>query len=229
MKPRVLPGIVRMGLIRRLPSLTPAEFSTHWRGPHGQLGKTLPNLRRYHQNHVMRRFAVAGVPDRWDLDGLSELWFDSLDVMRRSIASSAYQTLATDTPTVMTMPGLIAGVQEQVAGEGAKAAHKLMMILGRRRELEPQAFLVGWRALAASVCAASGASAATNTVVSHREESPGREVPYETLPIDLVAEFWFEHDAAIDDVLDQQSFHSSVAALVKSVSAYAVQPLVIVG
>src|SRR5579871_1904353 len=122
MSARELPGVVRMGLIKRLAALTPAEFSDHWRGPHGVLGKNLPNLRRYHQNHVIRRLPVGDFADRRGLDGLSELWFDGLDVMRSSIASSAYQALATDTPTVMTMPGLLAGTQERVAGDGDQLA-----------------------------------------------------------------------------------------------------------
>jgi uncharacterized protein (TIGR02118 family) len=219
-----------MGLIKRLPALTPAEFSAHWRGPHGMLGKNLPNVRRYYQNHVVSGSAVDGLPDSWGLDGFSELWFESLEVMRRSIASSAYQMLAADTPTVMTMPGIIAGIQERVFGDGVQINNlrKLMIILGRRRSFEPEAFRAGWRELAASVCARGGATAAVTTIVSHREAVPGKEVSYEALPIDVVGEFWFEHDGAIEETLGQNSFRSSAIELAERISAYAVQTYVIV-
>ena len=225
-----LPGVVRMGLIKRLASLTRDEFGDHWRGPHGLFAANIPNLQRYHQNHVVRRLTVGGLPDRWNLDGLSELWFDSLDTMSRSIASPAYATLASDTPTVMTMPGVIAGTQELVGGHGEVVDRlgKLMMVLGRRRELAPDAFLRSWRALSASVCSVICVAAVTNTVVSHRESEPGRTVPYEMLPIDLVAEFWFGRDTAADEFLERDPFRSSVIALAENVSAYAMRTYVIV-
>ena len=58
-----LPGVVRMGLIKRLASLTRDELGDYWRGPHGMFAAKYPNLQRYHQNHVVRRFTVGGLPD----------------------------------------------------------------------------------------------------------------------------------------------------------------------
>jgi uncharacterized protein (TIGR02118 family) len=225
-----LPGVVRMGLIKRLASLTRDEFGDHWRGPHGMFAANIPNLQRYHQNHVVRRFTVGGLPDLWNLDGLSELWFDSLDIMSRSIASPAYAMLAKDTPTVMTMPGLIAGTQELASGhnEAVDRLGKLMMVVGRRRELTPAAFLDGWRALSASLCKMMCVTGVTNTVVSRRESEPGRAVLYEALPIDLVSEFWLERDTAMDELLEQDPFRSSVIALAGNVSTYAMRTYVIV-
>ncbi len=219
-----------MGLIKRLPSLSPAEFGEHWRGPHGTFGSRIPNLRRYHQNHVVRSFTVAGLPDRWQLDGLSELWFDSLDIMTRSIASPAYAALASDTPTVMTMPGLVAGTQEMIAGSDQQTSHlrKLMMVVGRRRERAPDTFLRDWRAALTAAGKAVNAAGIRNTVVSHREIAPLQLAEYDALPVDVVAELWLEDDTTIDKFVELASFQRSIRELSENVSAYAVQTYVIV-
>ena len=81
-----LPGVVRMGMIRRLPSLSSAEFRDHWKGPHGAIAARIPNLRRYHQNHTIEVLPLAGLPDGWRLDGLSELWFDDIEAMRPPVS-----------------------------------------------------------------------------------------------------------------------------------------------
>lgn len=219
-----------MGLIERLPSLSPAAFGEHWRGPHGTFGSRIPNLRRYHQNHIVRSFTIADLPDRWQLDGLSELWFDSLDIMMRSIASPAYAALASDTPTVMTMPGLVAGTQEMIAGSGEQTLRlrKLMLVAGRRRELAPDTFLRDWRAALASAGNAAKAAAIRNTIVMHREIAPLQLAEYHALPIDVVTELWLEEDAAVDEFMQLGSFQSSAAELAENISAYVVLTYVIV-
>lgn len=223
------PGIVRMGLVRRLPSLTEDEFSRHWRGPHGALASVMPSLRRYHQNHVIRRFAASGLADRWQLDGLSELWFDSLEDMEQAIASASYSNLARDTPTVMTLPGVIAGTQEASADDasGGAAPHKAMIVAARRDDLSVEKFLDAWREFTAGLVAGRQATALVNTVVTHREGEPGHPVAYEALPIDVVTEAWFESDDALRRGLEE-GLDGRTAALAANASLYQVKTHVIV-
>jgi uncharacterized protein (TIGR02118 family) len=221
-------GIVRMGMIRRLPSLTPAEFRTHWRGPHGTYASKLPNLRRYHQNHALAQFDLLSGEDPWRLDGLSELWFDDFDVMRRSVASPTYATLADDTPTVMTMPGLIAGEQEVVRDgpmDGETSA-KLMLVLGRKDSLSDEAFHDRWRSLASAF--GTDALAIRNTRVSHREGEPGRPVARAALPVDLVCEIWFAAHAALTDAAAGGPLRDAVGEVAETAGAYQMQTHVIV-
>jgi uncharacterized protein (TIGR02118 family) len=224
------PGIVRMGLIRRLPSLTPAAFTEHWRGPHGAFAARLPDLRRYHQNHTRRRQPVGRLPDPWELDGLSELWFDSLEVMSRSIASPSYTELAGDTPTVMTVPGLIAGPQETAVAMVEKAGSplKAMVVLRRRPDLSGDRFLDGWRKATAALAGSDGLLGVTNTVVVHREGAPGQKLAYDALPVDAVTEFWFAGDGALTATLARPDFVSRAEELCESASSYVVQTYVIV-
>jgi len=194
-----LPGVVRMGMIRRIPSLTPAEFSDHWKGPHGTIASHIPNLKRYHQNHAFAPLAIRDLPDRWFLDGLSELWFDDIETMLRSIGSPQYAPLAQDTPTVMTMPGLIAGVQEVVvAGPTDKSAFvKAMVVVGRDLTLSASAFASRWREQSARLEQLADLRAAVNIFVRHWESRPGEVIPYEQLPVDAVTELWFSSEGAM--------------------------------
>jgi uncharacterized protein (TIGR02118 family) len=191
--------IVRMGMIRRLPSLTREQFTTHWAGPHGKLALRLPNLLRYHQNHVVRRFNFEGQPDRWELDGLSELWFPDIATMMASVTSPDYAGLGADTPSVMTMPGLLAGTVETVrAGHGPA---KAMVVLGRDDSLGSDQFKAEWRARREAVASLAGLAGCNAIVISHRESVPGVLTDHAGLPVDMVLELWFDADASLQAAL----------------------------
>jgi len=224
-----LPGIVRMGLIKRLPSLTPAAFTEHWSGPHGAFAARLPNLRRYYQNHTMRPVRIGKLTDPWELDGLSELWFDSLELMERAIASPSYGDLAGDTPTVMIVPGVIAGPQEAVVAmrEDTDPPVKVMSVLKRRPGLSSERFLDGWRDATARLAGAEGLLGLVNTVVAYREGAPREKLAYDALPVDAVAEFWFASDRAMMSAFQRPDFVTRAEELCDSAPAYVVQTYLI--
>lgn len=77
--------------LRRLPSLTLAEFQDYWRTTHAPLvaeRAEVLNIRRYQQVHTADaaglhdalRARNGGAPEPFD--GVAELWFDSLEAMR---------------------------------------------------------------------------------------------------------------------------------------------------
>ena len=73
-------------LIRRLPSLTQAEFQRYWRETHGPLVRHhagVLRIRRYVQTHALDTPYTAGLRARRGTgdpyDGVAELWWDSLD------------------------------------------------------------------------------------------------------------------------------------------------------
>jgi uncharacterized protein (TIGR02118 family) len=224
-----LPGIVRMGLIKRLPSLTPAAFTEHWSGPHGAFAARLPNLRRYYQNHTMRPVRIGKLTDPWELDGLSELWFDSLELMKQAIASPSYGDLAGDTPTVMIVPGVVAGPQEAAVAmrESAGASVKAMVVVKRRGDLSSQQFLAGWHDATAQLAGVDGLLGVTNTIVIYREGAPREELAYDALPVDAVTEFWFTADRALRSTLERPDFTSRAERLCESASSYVVQTYLI--
>jgi uncharacterized protein (TIGR02118 family) len=217
-----LPGVVRMGMIRRLPTLSRAEFSDHWKGPHGTIASRIPNLRRYHQNHATERLAIGRLPDRWSLDGLSQLWFDDIETMMRSIGSPQYAPLARDTPTVMTMPGLIAGFREVVVkgAEDKSGLVKAMSVIGRNPDRSASSFASLWRERANRLTQIPHLRSAANIFIEHWESEPGKTVPYDDLPVDVVCELWFTSEDHM-----RSAFQSELAGLLgprpEALAAYA--------
>ena len=194
--------IVRMGLIQRLPTLSPKAFSLHWRGPHGTAAARMPGLLRYQQNHVTdwRQLGLDYPRGAWALDGFSQLWFEDVTAMRAAITSPAYTGVAADTPNVMTMPGLIVAephVVRPVDPAGARPA-KRMSVLRRKPGVSPERFRHEWLDVHAGlVSALPNLAGYTQNLVFAREVAPNVAGSYDDLPIDGVAELWFADANAI--------------------------------
>lgn len=74
--------IKMIALLHRRPELSRAEFIRHWRETHGPLAQGIPGLRRYIQSHIVSERSRPDIPDLpVDVDGIAELWFDSIDAM----------------------------------------------------------------------------------------------------------------------------------------------------
>ena len=89
--------IKSISLLGRKENLTHEEFVRHWIEIHAPLAHAVPRLRRYVQSHIVEeRFrpdiAPLGVP----IDGIAELWFDSLEDMRAANASAEMKALHDD-------------------------------------------------------------------------------------------------------------------------------------
>jgi uncharacterized protein (TIGR02118 family) len=76
----------------RRADLAPEAFLAHWRDRHTQVVLGIAGLRRYVQNPVI---GLAGVP-AWEFDGVVEVWFDSLQVMRDNGRSDYWPVVVED-------------------------------------------------------------------------------------------------------------------------------------
>ena len=79
-----------MILLKRNEALTFNEFKTWWLEQHAPLARQLPGLRK----------AVFNIVDREgtsDVDGISELWFDSLSDFEAAYQSEVGLSVAADT------------------------------------------------------------------------------------------------------------------------------------
>lgn len=61
-----------VAMISRKDGMSREEFLEHWKKDHPAFVKKLPGLRRYRQNVAIDHHTV------WPVDGVAELWFDSL-------------------------------------------------------------------------------------------------------------------------------------------------------
>ena len=68
-----------IALLKRKQGMTREDFTRYWREKHGPLvARVFPGVRRYVQNHAAR-LPGRGEPQ---IDGVAELWFDSLESWR---------------------------------------------------------------------------------------------------------------------------------------------------
>jgi len=62
-----------MGLLKKKPEASPAEFRAYWRNHHAGLASRVPNLQCYWQNAVTERLqrGIDFARGPWDFDGFS--------------------------------------------------------------------------------------------------------------------------------------------------------------
>jgi uncharacterized protein (TIGR02118 family) len=77
-------------LLKRRSDLTRDEFVQHWRTVHAALVLDLPGVVGYVQGRV-----VAKAWDT-DIDGVADVWYESLESMRATLGSAAYASLLAD-------------------------------------------------------------------------------------------------------------------------------------
>lgn len=89
--------IKRISLLTRRPELTHDEFVRHWLTVHGPLARHVPGIRRYVQSHIQGESVRADIPaPEIEIDGIAELWYDSVAAMERSSATPEAQALYAD-------------------------------------------------------------------------------------------------------------------------------------
>lgn len=187
--------IVRMGLLRKNPNLSAAEFSAHWRDVHGPLAAKLSGLRRYHQNHVVDRQqrGITYARGSQDFDGISELWFDDLPSMQSAFSGDLVQELAADEAGFIDDLKLVTAIQQRVipVPEGERLI-KRMSTLRRRPDVSAEKFQHEWfQVHSVLVKRLPQVRGYTQNLVFDRGHGRGRPAAYSELPIDGIVELWF--------------------------------------
>ena len=92
--------IKRMSLLKRKPEMTSEQFDEHWLKIHGPMIAELPGLRHYVQNKPSEKVSGAAqipVTDAGDqVDGITELYFDSVEDMEAAYTSEQGQKCFAD-------------------------------------------------------------------------------------------------------------------------------------
>ena len=90
--------IKTIGFLRARPGMTREQFARHWLEVHGPMSLAVPGIRRYVQNHI-----VTDRPARHDIpaieaqiDGVVEMWYDSMADLERAAASPELKALHDD-------------------------------------------------------------------------------------------------------------------------------------
>jgi uncharacterized protein (TIGR02118 family) len=186
--------IFRSGVFSRRAGLSESQFNQHWQEVHGALASKMPGVHRYLQNHIRERlYEVTPFPDH-PIGGISQQWFDDIEAMERCERSPEYAAVKRDIPnfqgaiTILVLEGL--PLFDIPAPGGAK-----LLVLSRAREPHLTLGAPGWRDALQLQDAAPDFRCVQNLVVD-RGHPVSANVPSGQVPIDAMAELWFEDESA---------------------------------
>lgn len=94
--------------LKRRPEMSPDEFHRYWREQHGPLFcSTAPTLRyvtRYEQNHAATENHALTGDDHEEYDGVSIMWFRSVEDMQAMFADPAFAPVLEDGERFLDSP-----------------------------------------------------------------------------------------------------------------------------
>lgn len=195
--------ISRFGLIKRDPALAEAAFLDHWRGVHGPLVAQLPGLRGYNQHLITdaSQFGISYPRADWDIDGFSEIQFDTHADMQAAMASAAFPPTVADAANFLQSAKLVCCEKHKVvpAQEDDTPYIKRITLLRRLPHLSAADFRREWLEVHADMVAAwPDVLGYHQNLVVERYNGLDTQADYEDVPIDGIVEFWFRDRATAD-------------------------------
>ena len=86
-----------LSLLTRKDGITHEEFVRHWLEIHAPLAHAVPGIRRYVQSHITGARSRPDILDTdVEVDGIAELWYDSLQAFERAAATPEMKRLTDD-------------------------------------------------------------------------------------------------------------------------------------
>lgn len=205
---RMVALISRCGLMQKKDGMSMDEFQDYWLNVHGPIASTMANLRQYDQHVVVEgaQSAAAG-QGPVAIDGYSELQFDSYGDMLEGVAS--LNGAGADDVPLFANPHcqiLVLAKREVIRIPEYlrdKKLVKCVAFLGRAEGVCSQRFVKEWWNVHAYLAQTVPGCVGYNQDLVIDRIDGGVSIPYEQLPVEGVAELWFETNKAFDE------FHAS--------------------
>lgn len=86
-------------LLHKRSDMSFEEFRRYWRDVHGPIAMKIPGLKNYVQNLVRPEAGGSANPED-AIDGIAELWFDSVESLRHAQGTPEWQASANDAPNL---------------------------------------------------------------------------------------------------------------------------------
>lgn len=196
--------IYRSALISRRDGVTKEQFRDHWIQVHGMLSSKMPGVGTYRQNHIAERYYENLEPPLQEIDGISQLSFESIAAMEVSDASTEYAAVKADIPNFQgAITILVLSAEEIVAlpPDGPVPQAKLLWLSNRRGQLGGPELRKQW--LAESSPRARDVPGllrfVQNFVVDRGHPVQGAGVPTGNAgTVETVSEMWFESVDALN-------------------------------
>ncbi|HEY6421390.1 MAG TPA: EthD domain-containing protein [Candidatus Binataceae bacterium] len=111
-----------VGLMRRKPGMTRAEFVDYWQNVHAPLAMSVHEfgrfVRKYVQNIPLEASESASVPElpgSPGFDGVAEIWFDSIDDATKAFSEPRYlEVIRADELRFLDLPNCVVLVVREV-------------------------------------------------------------------------------------------------------------------
>lgn len=192
--------IVRMGILCKPENITSEDFRKYWLEVHGPIASKIPELRRYHQNHVINsdQLGINYTRGSQTVDGFSQLWFDNLASMKRSSTPNVIKMLSKDEKRFIGNMQLILAEQNVVIPvSNDEPLIKRMSLLKRRPDIDIEVFKNEWAEVHSELLKAMpGVKGYTQNLVIDRSTNRG-PAAYEDIPIDGIVELWFKNTESL--------------------------------
>ena len=221
--------IFRSAAFSRRAGMDEAAFAEHWRHVHGTLASRMPGVHRYLQNHIRERlFEVAPFPDH-PVDAISQQWFDDIAAMERCERSEEYAAVKRDIPNFQgAITILVLAGQPLIDAPLPGGAAKLVVLSQWKKDGGSAADAMP--ALEAAATAGAAPLRCVQNMVVDRAHPVSANVPQGKVPIDGMAELWFEDGAALRAWVNSPAGRAFVHGqeLLKPLAVYAVDEVRIV-
>lgn len=125
-------AIYRSGIIGRRADITPEQFRRHWIEIHGSLAAKLPGLGEYRQNHIRHRFHES-LGEVQNIDGISQLRFDTIEDMETAENSAEYAETKLDIPRFQSGISILVLDPTIIVPRNPQARSSKLLWLSKRR------------------------------------------------------------------------------------------------
>ncbi len=128
--------IKQISLFRKRSDLSYEDFFHYWSNTHAAMVTELPRLRGYVQNHTLS-------PGDTRYDGMAEMWFDSIEDMRRNADREELVRVLEDQGHFIdgeSMQSLICGEHVIIDGDAYNVPVKIVILVPKLPDIEPEEF-----------------------------------------------------------------------------------------
>lgn len=111
-----------ISLLVRPSEMTKADFLYAWRVEHAEMALSVPGIRKFVLNIILKEPSRADVPDYpFTCDGIAEIWFDDEEQMKEVLASEALKRFRAHGATFIgSIKAFLVEEQIVIAGEESR-------------------------------------------------------------------------------------------------------------
>lgn len=201
--------ISRCGLMQKREDMSVEEFQDYWLNVHGPIASAMTNLRQYDQ-HVVVGAETSRAQGPVRIDGYSELQFDSYGDMLEGV-ESLHGEGANDVPLFANphCPILVLAKRSVIKIPEYLRGKKLVQrvsFLGRAEGVSSERFAKEWWNIHDRLVQTVPGCVGYNQDLVFDRIDGGVSVSYDELPVEGMAELWFETREALDEFCASPEF-----------------------